>query len=129
MPILPMLYLKAGLCLVAVLLVAGAYWKISSAFAERDELRESVKVAQAQVQMYQESMARDAKTREDINDAISKIKVTSNIQVKQIDTAPQDPVDDGAVVQLVPSGVPQVPGVSTFTNVSTGSGSAVATTR
>lgn len=122
---IPALYLKLAGLAVVLIAIGSAYWWISSAFDERDKLRISYAEKVTQVQQYQESIARDIKFREGVNDAISKIRVTSNVKVNQIDSQPPPNLPDGTVVQLVSGGLPQMSGMPTFTNVTASSRSTV----
>lgn len=118
----PLLYVKLGAVLLAIIALAGLYFWISSAFEERDKLRVTSSVQAMQVQQYQQMIAQNIKLNEDINNAISKIRLTSNNYIKAIDTGRPPVVSDGDVVQLVPGGMLQaMPSMPTFSNASTNS--------
>lgn len=115
-----LLYIKLGAAVVVLLILAGCYWWISSAFSERDRLRISDAEKTAQVRMYSESMARDAALREGINNAIKNIKVSSEVFINEVDAGKTPHVSDGTQLVLIPGGVPKtVPGMPTFTIIST----------
>jgi hypothetical protein len=115
----PLPYLKLAGIAVILFALGFAYWKISSAFDERNELRISDAAKTAQVKQYQEAEVQNAKIRDDINAAISKIRVTSNNYIKAVDGQKPPVIPDGTIVQLVPGGMLEnVPRLSAYTNYS-----------
>jgi hypothetical protein len=121
-----LLYFKIGGILVGVIAIAGVLWWVTSAFNERGRLRTDVAIKASQIEGYQAAMARELKLREDINEAISNIQITTNNTIKNIDGAKAPTAANGTAIQLVPSGVlPKVSPVSTFANITTNSNSTV----
>lgn len=115
---LPMLYLKIAGAAAVVCFVGYIYYALN----DRASLQAQTKAQQAQIQQYQESMARDVQIREGINDAISKIKITSNNYIKQVDSGKPLNVPDGTVIELVPGGMlVEQPSMPTYANVSSNS--------
>jgi type II secretory pathway pseudopilin PulG len=121
----PLIYLKISLVVIALIAIVGLYWWISGTFAERDRLKISEAVKTVQIQQYQEAMAANIKLNEDINNAISKIRVTSNNYIRSVDTGKAPDVPDGTRIQLVAGGLPSSSGMPTFANYSTNGGGSV----
>jgi hypothetical protein len=122
LPLSPFFYFKIGVAGVAIIAAIWFYFWISNAFEERDKLRISDATKSVQIKQYQDAEVQNAKIRDDINAAISKIRVTSNTYVKAVDGQKPPVVPDGTVMQLVPGGMlPDVPSLSAFTNSTTNS--------
>lgn len=120
-----LLYLKISAAVLIVAMIGGLNWWIRSAFEERDKLRISDATKTALVDQYQKSMARDSQVREGINEAISKIRVTSNVNVQRIESDPPPTAPDGTPIELFAGGMPTRHSLSTFSNATSNSGTSI----
>jgi hypothetical protein len=121
-----LLYIKIGLVALLIIVILGSYWWLQGVIKERDSLRIADAMKTSQIAQYQQAMAQTIKLQENINEAISKIRVTSNNYIKTIDNGKAPDVPDGTRIQLVSGGMlEQTNSVPTFTNTSTNSISSI----
>lgn len=121
-----LLYLKIAGAVVVLALIGYTYY----VFSDRTALQAHVASQAVQITMYQESLVRDAKVRGEINEAISKVRITSNNYIKAVDNGKPINVPDGTVVQLIASGLPvQQTGLSTFSSNTSVRGTSIAASR
>jgi hypothetical protein len=87
---------------ILILSLVGAALYIRSVFIERDSLKQEKAVLSAQLQ-YAEKMQQ---MQEKIADAISQIKIRSNVNVSRIESEPAPKFVDARPLPFIPGGVP-----------------------
>lgn len=106
-----MLYIKIGL--VVALIALGIWFR--GVVAERDSLKVSKELAEAQTKMYADAWNKNALLQESIQNAVTKIDEESAEYIAQVETNPAPAVPDGTRMVLIPPGLPKAPGMPQFT--------------